>query len=122
MIAAGIFAFNAQGLQGGIIQMLSHGINVVGLFFVVDIIQSRTGTRDLASLGGIRLKAPYLATVFAIIMLGAVALPLTDGFPGEFLLISGVFKYENITGAIAGLTIIIGRSIYASYLSTQHVG
>lgn len=108
LIAAGIFAFNAQGLQGGVIQMLSHGINVVGLFFVVDIIQSRTGTRDIASLGGIRLKAPYLATVFAIIMLGAVALPLTDGFPGEFLLISGVFKFENIAGAVAGLTIIIG--------------
>jgi NADH-quinone oxidoreductase subunit M len=108
LIAAGIFAFNLQGLQGGIIQMLSHGINVVGLFFIVDIIQSRTGTRDIASLGGIRLKAPYLATVFAIIMLGAVALPLTDGFPGEFLLISGVFKYENIAGAVAGLTIIIG--------------
>jgi NADH-quinone oxidoreductase subunit M len=108
LIAAGIFAFNPQGLQGGIIQMLSHGINVVGLFFVVDIIQSRTGTRDIGSLGGIRLKAPFLATVFAIIMLGAVALPLTDGFPGEFLLISGVFKFENIVGAVAGLTIIIG--------------
>jgi NADH-quinone oxidoreductase subunit M len=108
LIAAGIFAFNLQGLQGGIIQMLSHGINVVGLFFIVDIIQSRTGTRDLGLLGGIRLKAPYLATVFTIIMLGAVALPLTDGFPGEFLLISGVFKFENIAGAVAGLTIIIG--------------
>ncbi len=108
LIAAGIFAFNQQGLQGGIIQMLSHGVNVVGLFFIVDIIQSRTGTRDIGSLGGIRLKAPFLATVFAIIMLGAVALPLTDGFPGEFLLISGVFKFQNIAGAVAGLTIIIG--------------
>ena len=108
LIAAGIFAFNGQGLQGGIIQMLSHGVNIVGLFFVVDIIQSRTGTRDIGSLGGIRLKAPYLATVFAIIMLGAVALPLTDGFPGEFLLIGGVFKFQNIMGAIVGLTIIIG--------------
>jgi len=120
LIAAGIFAFNQQGLQGGIIQMLSHGINVVGLFFVADIIQSRTGTRNIPSLGGIRLKAPYLATIFAIIMLGAVALPLTDGFPGEFLLISGVFKYENIAGAIAGLTIIIG-AVYMlrTYQSTM---
>jgi len=108
LIAAGIFAFNMQGLQGGVIQMLSHGVNIVGLFFIVDIIQSRTGTRELPSLGGIRLKAPYLATVFAIIMLGAVALPLTDGFPGEFLLISGVFQYENIAGAVAALTIILG--------------
>jgi NADH-quinone oxidoreductase subunit M len=108
LIAAGIFAFNLQGLQGGIIQMLSHGVNIVGLFFVVDIIQSRAQTREIGSLGGIRLKAPFLATVFAIIMLGAVALPLTDGFPGEFLLISGVFKYQHIMGAVAGLTIIIG--------------
>lgn len=108
LIAAGIFAFNIQGLQGGVIQMLSHGINIVGLFFIADIIQSRAGSRDLLSLGGIRTKAPYLATVFAIIMLGAVALPLTDGFPGEFLLINGVFTYEHIAGAIAGLTIIFG--------------
>ena len=82
LIAAGIFAFNQQGLQGGIIQMLSHGINVVGLFFVVDIIQSRTGTRDIASLGGIRLKAPYLATVFAIIMLGCRSPSFNRWFPG----------------------------------------
>jgi NADH-quinone oxidoreductase subunit M len=108
LIAAGIFAFNAQGLQGGVIQMLSHGINVVGLFFVADIIQNRTGTRLISELGGIRTKAPFFSTAFMIIMLGAVALPLTNGFVGEFLLITGIFQYKAIMAAIAGFTIILG--------------
>ncbi len=108
LIAAGIFAFNAQGLQGGMIQMLSHGINVVGLFFAADIIQNRTKTREIPQLGGIRTKAPFFATAFMIIMLGAVALPLTNGFVGEFLLINGVFQYSPYMAAFGGLTIILG--------------
>jgi NADH-quinone oxidoreductase subunit M len=108
LIAAGIFAFNPQGLQGGVIQMLSHGINVVGLFFVADIIQNRTKTREIPALGGIRTKAPFFSTAFMIIMLGAVALPFTNGFVGEFLLINGVFQVKPLMGAFAGLTIILG--------------
>lgn len=108
LIAAGIFAFNPQGLQGGVIQMISHGINVVGLFFIADIIENRTKTREIPALGGIRTKAPFFSTAFMIIMLGAVALPLTNGFVGEFLLINGVFRYEAIMAAFAGLTIILG--------------
>jgi NADH-quinone oxidoreductase subunit M len=108
LIAAGIFAFNAQGLQGGMIQMVSHGINVVGLFFIADIIENRAKTREIMALGGIRNKAPFFSTAFMIIMLGAVALPLTNGFVGEFLLINGVFQYQAIMAAVAGLTIILG--------------
>jgi len=108
LIAAGIFAFNMQGMQGGVIQMLAHGVNVVGLFYIVDIIQKRTGTRKIMSLGGIRQQAPFFATAFIIITLGAVALPLTNGFVGEFLLINGVSQYGIVTAGIAGLTIILG--------------
>lgn len=108
LIAAGIFSFKAQGLQGGVIQMISHGINVVGLFFVADIIQNRTKTREIPDLGGIRLKAPFFSTAFMIIMLGAVALPLTNGFVGEFLLINGVFQYSPAMAGFGGLTIILG--------------
>ncbi len=108
LIAAGIFAFNLQGLQGGIIQMLSHGINVCGLFFAADIIQNRTKTREIPQLGGIRTKAPFFATALMIIMLGAVALPLTNGFVGEFLLINGVFQFSPYMAALGGLTIILG--------------
>ncbi len=108
LIAAGIFTLNEQGLQGGVIQMLSHGINVVGLFFIIDIIFSRTNTREITSLGGITQNAKMLSIFFMILMLGSVALPLTNGFVGEFLLLSGVYQYNAWFGAVAGLTIILG--------------
>ena len=111
LMAAGVFAASANGLQGAIIQMLAHGINVVGLFFVIDIILSRTKTRSLDQLGGITQVAPQLSVYFLIILLGSVALPLTNGFVGEFLLLSSVFAFNSWLGAIAGLTIILG-SVY----------
>lgn len=108
LIAAGVLAWNKMGVQGSLIQMLNHGINVVGLFFIVDLIERRMGTRMLADLGGIAKSAPRLAVLFMIVMLGAVAVPLTNGFPGEFLLLNGVWNYNNWMGLIAGLTIIFG--------------
>jgi len=108
LIAAGILAFNAQGLQGAVMQMLSHGINVVGLFLIVDIIYSRTGTRELAKLGGIRNVNPQFAALYLVVLLGAVALPLTNGFVGEFLLITGVYQFNVWMSVFAGLTIILG--------------
>lgn len=108
LISAGIFAFNQQGMQGAMVQMLSHGINVVGLFFVLDIIFSRVKTNKIEELGGIAKVAPQLAITFLIIVLGTVALPGTNGFIGEFLLLMGVYNYGIWAAAIAGLTIIFG--------------
>ncbi|CAH0164849.1 MULTISPECIES: NuoM family protein [unclassified Pedobacter] len=108
LISAGIFAFNQQGMQGAMVQMLSHGINVVGLFFVLDIIFSRVKTNKIEELGGIAKVAPQLALTFLIIVLGTVALPGTNGFIGEFLLLMGVYNYGIWAAAIAGLTIIFG--------------
>lgn len=108
LISAGIFAFNQQGMQGAMVQMLSHGINVVGLFFVLDIIFSRVKTNKIEELGGIAKVAPQLAITFLIIVLGTVALPGTNGFVGEFLLLMGVYNYGIWAAAIAGLTIIFG--------------
>lgn len=108
LIAAGTFTLSVIGLQGAMIQMVSHGIVVFGMFYIVDIVTERTKTRTLESLGGIRNVAPTLATVFVIVMLGSVALPLTSGFVGEFLLINSIFQYQYVLGAIAGLTIILG--------------
>ena len=106
LIAAGIFAINMQGMQGAMVQMLSHGINVVGLFFVLDIIYSRLKTNKIEELGGLAKVAPQLAITFLIIVLGTVALPGTNGFIGEFLLLYSVYDYNIWMGAIAGLTII----------------
>ncbi len=111
LMAAGIFTLSLNGLQGAMIQMLSHGINVVGLFFIIDIIFSRTGTRFLDQLGGITQSTPKLTICFMVLLLGSVALPVTNGFIGEFLLLSSVFTYDGWLGAIAGTTIILG-SVY----------
>ena len=108
LMAAGIFAWTYTGVQGAMIQMLSHGINVVGLFFVMDIISRRLGTRDLNQMGGIAKVAPNFAICFLIILLGTVALPLTNGFIGEFLLLNSVYEYSIFLCAAAGLTIIFG--------------
>jgi NADH-quinone oxidoreductase subunit M len=108
LIAAGIFAWNLQGLQGAMIQMINHGISVVGLFLVIDIISRRINTRVIAEMGGIAKVAPMFAVSFLIILLGAVGLPLTNGFIGEFLLLNGVYQYGIWFSAIAGLTIILG--------------
>ncbi len=108
LIGAGIFAMNTEGVTGSLIQMVAHGINVVGLFYIADIINERMKTREIAALGGIRDVAPHFALYFLIILLGSVALPLTNGFVGEFLLINGVFQYNFWLSVFAGLTVILG--------------
>lgn len=108
LISAGVFAINLYGFQGSVIQMFAHGINVVGLFFCADIIFNRTGQLQISFLGGIRNIAPLFATFFLIILLGSIALPLTNGFIGEFLLLYGIYEYNTWLAVFAGLTIILG--------------
>jgi NADH-quinone oxidoreductase subunit M len=108
LISAGLLTLTVVGMQGAMIQMLSHGIVVFGLFYIVEIVSERTKTRELSKMGGIRDVAPLLATTFVIIMLGSVALPLTSGFVGEFLLINSLVQYKLWIGVVAGLTIILG--------------
>ena len=127
LIAAGVFVFNAQALQGAMIQMLSHGVTIFALFYIIYLIESRTDTRQMNLLGGIVHSAPKLAITFTIIMMGSIALPLTNGFVGEFLLLMGLYQYSAasvndsltyyfipptgfsaIATTFAGLTIILG--------------
>lgn len=106
LIAAGVFSRQANGLEGALIQMLSHGVNIVGLFFCYEIIARRTKTGRISELGGIASQAPVFAVFFMIVMLGSISLPLTNGFVGEFLLLLGVFRYNVWLAVLAGLTII----------------
>lgn len=108
LISGAVLTYSSMGVQGAMIQMLSHGIVVVALFFIIDIVYDRTKTTELVALGGIRNAAPQLTTVFVITVLGSIGLPLTSGFVGEFLLINSIFQYNTWMGAIAGLTIILG--------------
>jgi NADH-quinone oxidoreductase subunit M len=108
LISAGILSANQQGLQGAVMQMLAHGVNVVGLFLIADILLRHTGTREMERLGGIRGMNGNFAVLFLIVLLGSVALPLTNGFVGEFLLINGVYQYSAWFAGFAGLSVILG--------------
>ena len=108
LITAGIFVWNLDGLQGAMLQMINHGISVIGLFFVLDIIKSRTSTYSLKDLGGLAYAMPKLAIFFVIIIMGAVGLPLTNGFIGEFLLLKSLYSLGIWYAAVAGLTLIFG--------------
>ena len=106
LITAGVLILSEKAMTGAVIQMVSHGINIVGLFIVIDFIEGRTKTRSIGDLGGIASKAPRMAVFFMIILLGSIALPLTNGFIGEFLLLLGLFEYNMVVAAIAGMTVI----------------
>jgi NADH-quinone oxidoreductase subunit M len=106
LVAAGIMVLNAQAMQGAMIQMVSHGMNIIGLFIIIQYIEARTNTTAISDLGGIALRAPRLAVLFMIILLGSIALPLTNGFVGEFLILLGLFKYNAVIAAVSGLGII----------------
>lgn len=108
LMSAGILTGSLAGIQGALYQMLSHGINIVGLFFIIEIIERRTKTRELAQLGGITQASYLLSVAFVVLSLGSVALPLTNGFIGEFLLLKSVFDQDMWMGIIAGITIILG--------------
>jgi NADH-quinone oxidoreductase subunit M len=110
LMAAGLFVGNEEALQGVVIQMLAHGINVVGMFYIVDLISRKCKTDQMDLLGGLRNQAPILATFFLVILMANVALPLTNGFVGEYLLIVGLFQYSAWIAAVAGLTIIFGAA------------
>jgi NADH-quinone oxidoreductase subunit M len=113
LMALAIFATDSTGMQGVMIQMFNHGINILGMWIVVDLIERQFGTRKISELGGLAKTAPGLAILLVIVALGNVALPLTNGFIGEFLLFTGVFTstataYSVVFTVVAAVTIILG--------------
>jgi NADH-quinone oxidoreductase subunit M len=108
LIAAGCFSLSDIALQGSVIQMFSHGINVVGLFIMIDILEDRFQSRNIGQLGGIVTTMPRFSIIFMILLLGSIALPLTNGFVGEFLILLGLFGYNPWISFLAGTTIIFG--------------
>jgi NADH-quinone oxidoreductase subunit M len=108
LMAGAVLTLSVSGLQGAIFQMVAHGFNAVGLFFVAKIIFDKTGSRNLSTLGGISQSAPVLTVLFMVVLLGSVALPLTNGFVGEFLMLKSVFDFNHVIGIIAGLSVVFG--------------
>jgi NADH-quinone oxidoreductase subunit M len=107
-----IFSLNNIGMQGVMIQLFNHGINIIGLWIAVELIERQFGTRKLSELGGLAQKAPALALLFVIIALANIALPLTNAFVGEFLMFTGIFNsiathYNVWLTVFAGICIIL---------------
>jgi NADH-quinone oxidoreductase subunit M len=107
LMCAAIFAMNEISLQGVMIQMFNHGINIIGLWIVLDIVERQTGIKNMSQLGGLAHKAPTLTIFLVIIAFANIALPLTNAFVGEFMMFAGIYKHNVWMAAIAGISIIL---------------
>lgn len=91
-VILGIFALNTEGIQGGMIQMINHGISTAGLFFIVGFLYNRRHTREISEYGGLAKQVPILAGFYLVITLSSLAFPGTNGFVGELLILIGAMK------------------------------
>ena len=107
-------------MQGVMIQMFNHGINIIGLWIVVELIERQFGTRKLSELGGLAQKAPAMAILFVIIALANIALPLTNAFIGEFLMFSGIFG-SQVTKLNVWFTVLAGICIILAAIYTLNL-
>ena len=114
-VTMGIFAATAQGVAGGIFQMISHGIVSGALFLCVGVVYDRMHTREIAAYGGLVNRMPLYAVVFMVFTLANVGLPGTSGFVGEFLTLIGTFKVNIPVATLATLGVILSAA-YALWL------
>ena len=122
IIMIGVFAMNAEGLSGSIFQMLSHGMVSGALFLLVGMIYDRTGTKTMSKFGGLASIMPVYATVFGVMLMASVGLPLTIGFVGEFLVLLGFYHVSPIATILAGTSIIIGSVYMLSLFKSSFFG
>ncbi|MCL5023727.1 MAG: NADH-quinone oxidoreductase subunit M [Nitrospirae bacterium] len=109
-VTLGIFALNIQGLEGGILQMINHGVVTGALFLSVGIIYDRTHSRQISDYGGLATVFPLYAAFFMVFTLASIGLPGLNGFVGEFLIILGGFTASKWAGVLAATGIIIGAA------------
>jgi len=107
LMSAAIFAANNLSLQGVMLEMLNHGINILALWIVVDIIEKKTGVRKISELSGLAGKSPALAIFLVIIAFANIALPLSNSFVSEFLMLNGLFDFNIWFGVFGTLGIVL---------------
>jgi NADH-quinone oxidoreductase subunit M len=107
LMSAALFTFKSIGAQGVMIQLFSHGINVLGLWIIADIIEQQTGTRSMKALGGLAKKQPTLAILLVGFAFANIALPLTNAFVGEFLMFNAIFQFSPWMAAFAGVSVVL---------------
>ena len=106
-VILGIFVFNIQGMEGGILQMINHGLSTGALFLIVGMLYERRHTRLIADYGGVTKKMPLLAIFFMVMTLSSIGLPGLNGFVGEFLVLLGTFKSNVLIAVIATSGVIL---------------
>lgn len=109
-VVLGLFALNIYGVSGGLYQMLNHGISTGALFLLVGMIYERTHSREIAKYGGLAMALPIYTIGFFIITLSSIAVPMTNGFVGEFLILMGAFSANKIFGAFAAIGVVFGAA------------
>jgi NADH-quinone oxidoreductase subunit M len=114
-VTMGIFAVTAQGIAGGIFQMISHGIVSAALFLCVGVVYDRMHTREIAAYGGLVNRMPVYAFVFMVFTLANIGLPGTSGFVGEFLTLIGTFRINTWVATLATIGTILSAA-YALWL------
>jgi NADH-quinone oxidoreductase subunit M len=107
LMSAAIFANNTIGTQGVLVQLFSHGINVIGLWIIADIIEQQAGTKLLSEMGGLAKKQPTLAILLVAFSFANIALPLTNAFVGEFLMFNSLFQVNPWMAAAAGVSVVL---------------
>ncbi|MDP9096738.1 MAG: NADH-quinone oxidoreductase subunit M, partial [Pseudomonadota bacterium] len=115
VVVIGIFTFNAQGIQGALFQMLSHGIVSAALFLCVGVVYDRMHTREIARYGGLAQRMPAYAVVFMLFTMATIGLPGTAGFVGEFLVLVGAFQVNFWLALLGSMGMILGAG-YSLYL------
>lgn len=110
LMAAGAFTLKSVALNGAVLQMFSHGINILALWIVADLVEKQTGITSISKLGGIAKKAPILTIFLVIAAFANIALPLTNAFVGEFMIFNGLYQFRPWIAAFAGLSIILSAA------------
>ncbi|QBD80176.1 NADH-quinone oxidoreductase subunit M [Ktedonosporobacter rubrisoli] len=106
VIMLGMFAFNPQGIEGSVLQMVNHGITIAALFLIAGYFEARTGTRKLTDFGGLATRVPVLATVALIAALSSLGLPGLNSFAGEFLALLGTFRSSAVFGILGTIVVV----------------
>jgi NADH-quinone oxidoreductase subunit M len=106
-VVLGLAAVNMQGVQGSVYQMLNHGVSTGGLFMIVGMLSDRRHTRLISEYGGLKAVMPRFVAAFLVITLASIALPMTNGFIGEFLILIGAFKWNTAMAATAAIGVIL---------------
>jgi NADH-quinone oxidoreductase subunit M len=105
-VMLGLFTFTMAGVQGGILQMINHGLSTGALFLIVGMIYERRHTRMIADFGGLSTPMPIYATIFMIVALSSIGLPGLNGFVGEFLILLGTWKVHKLYAVVAASGVI----------------